>query len=256
MPQSITTPSMPARTSALMGCLLAAAFVAISTVGCGSSVTDDGGGEGGSSGCDSGITDCYIPADCTSGDTTYSHGETIPGGCNDCSCNDGEIICTDVECFPGTCEYNGQTYNAGESWGLGDGCNSCACNPDGTVACTGAYCAQECTYAGVIYDEGSSFPALDGCNTCTCEAGAVGCTELACMCNPAAEWWRDYVSLDPKECELIDYGCPTNTTGFNNECGCGCEQSAACPEYFDCMPPSPCDPEQIAIDCPYSGIAY
>lgn len=55
---------------------------------------------------------------------------------------------------------------------------------------------------------------------------------------------------------VIDFVCPELTTYFGNACGCGCEQSADCPEYFNCMPPSPCDEDAIKTKCPYSGIAY
>jgi hypothetical protein len=84
----------------------------------------------------------------------------------------------------------------------------------------------------------------------------VSCTKIACVCDPATEWHRDYVALSPAECSVIYYTCPPNTTPFANDCGCGCQQSAACPEYFDCMPPSTCDIPQIEADCPYSTIVF
>lgn len=242
------------RPTALGGLVVGAAALVLGAVGCGSSVTGDDGG-GGSGEC-GGFTDCYDPAPCEYGGQTYEHGESIPGECGGCSCSDGEVLCDDVECYVGSCEHNGQTYQEGDSFPAGDGCNTCSCT-DGNVACTAAYCEGECLYEGVTYQTGDTFPSIDDCNTCTCEAGGgVSCTEIACACDPESEWWREYVSLDPNECAVIDYACPENTTGFSNACGCGCEQSAECPEWFDCMPPSPCDPQQIAIDCPYSGIAY
>jgi hypothetical protein len=239
--------------------LLAGSLLALAAVGCGSSVSDGGGGSGGggaAGGTCGDDSECYSPDDCVVGGVTYADGDTVPGECADCSCSDGEVLCPAIACVA-TCEHNGQVYQAGESFPLGDGCNSCFCEEDGSVACTGAFCGEDCVYAGVTYTQGASFPALDGCNTCSCEAGGlVACTEIACACNPADEWWRDYVAQDPDQCAVIDYVCPANTTPFANSCGCGCEQDSACPEWFDCMPPSPCDPEQIAIDCPYSGIAY
>jgi len=53
---------------------------------------------------------------------------------------------------------------------------------------------------------------------------------------------------------LLDFFCPRSTTHFQNECGCGCEMSPECPEYFDCAPPKNCDVEQILAKCPYSTI--
>ena len=35
-----------------------------------------------------------------------------------------------------------------------------------------------------------------------------------------------------------------------------CDEQVGTPEWFNCMPPSPRDVAQIAIDCPYSGLAY
>jgi hypothetical protein len=155
-----------------------------------------------------------------------------------------------------SCEYNGQTYPAGSSFDAGDGCNTCMCDDLGQVACTGLYCAG-CTYGGTDYPVGASFPSLDGCNTCTCTGSAqVACTEKACACDPKVEWWRNYVATDPSTCQVIDYTCPPNTTGFSNGCGCGCEQAASCPQWFDCMPPATCDAAALQAQCPYSGIAY
>lgn len=195
-------------------------------------------------------------ASCTYQGTVYLAGDTFPAGddCNDCTCmDDGTVACDEAVC-DALCEYAGNLYFPGETFPSSDGCNTCTCMDDLTVACTMVACAA-CTYEGEKYQTGESFPSIDGCNTCTCEAGGVSCTEIACPCNPAEEWWRDYVSTDPEQCKLIDYICPPNTNGFTNTCGCGCEQDPSCPEYFDCMPPNPCDFEQIEEMCPYSGIA-
>jgi hypothetical protein len=197
-------------------------------------------------------------ASCDYNGTTYFAGDTFPSGdgCNSCSCGeDGTVACTLADCVS-TCEYEGETYDVGTSFPSNDGCNTCSCQPDGSVACTEKACAV-CTYAGETYIPGDEFPATDGCNTCTCAAdGTVGCTKIACDCDPTKEWWRDYVSTDPAQCQVIDYACPPNTTSFENACGCGCEQDASCPEFFNCMPPAMCDLNKIHEECPYSGIAF
>lgn len=210
--------------------------------------------------CDNGQWGCTLIAcvdDCFYQGQQFPPGATFPAGdgCNTCLCQDGIAVCGHQSC-PVTCSYQGQTYQPGESFPAGDGCNTCSCGEDGMVACTEIACAATCTYAGVEYTPGQSFPALDGCNTCTCGAdGTVGCTKMACQCNPDAEWYRDYVGHSPDECAVIDFACIVNTTYFQNACGCGCEQSPACPEWFDCMPPNPCDIDKIKAECPYSGIA-
>jgi hypothetical protein len=187
---------------------------------------------------------------------TYEIGDTFPdpNGCGTCVCQqNGSVVCEGPGC-PG-CIYQGQMYPDGSSFPAGDGCNTCLCEA-GMVSCSGAMCPT-CTYAGKTYQPGDSFPALDGCNTCTCGSdGSVGCTKVNCACDPAKEWWRHYVATDPATCMVIDYGCPMNTVGFDNACGCGCEQDASCPQTFDCMPPANCDVPKIMAQCPYSTIAF
>ncbi len=190
----------------------------------------------------------------------HPHGSTFPAGdgCNTCSCGaNGSVSCTLAACGgSGSCVYGDTTYPAGTSFPADDGCNTCFCGDDGSVACTEADCAPVCTYAGKSYTPGASFPALDGCNTCMCdENGSVGCTKIACPCDPDSEWWRKYVAKSPAECQSIKYDCPEHTTPFSNSCGCGCEQDASCPEWFDCMPPAPCDADMLK-KCPFSGVAY
>jgi len=184
-------------------------------------------------------------------------GSSFPAGdgCNECSCQEGgSVACTTMAC-PG-CYYEGQAYQPGDTFPAGDGCNECSCEVNGGVSCTWMSCPQPmCNYLGASYPAGASFPDRDGCNTCTCDAsGAVGCTKLACLCDSAKEWWRQYLGNSPAECARIDFLCPSNTTIFQNDCGCGCEQSVVCPEFIDCMPPSPCTPSSEL--CPYSGRAF
>jgi Pacifastin inhibitor (LCMII) len=80
-----------------------------------------------------------------------------------------------------------------------------------------------CTYGGKTYKPGDSFPSTDECNTCSCSTnGSVGCTKKACVCNPEAEPWRDYLGT-PVTCQTIVVSCTTNKRPFQNACGCGCE---------------------------------
>ncbi len=117
-----------------------------------------------------------------------------------------------------------------------------------------------CLYGGVQRGVGDSFPSTDGCNTCTCTAsGGVACTKRACAprCDPASEPNRKYVGSSPAQCMVIRYACEPNTTGFSNECGCGCEQPSDCPAFINCMPgpgvPS-CAPQRAR--CPFTPVAY
>jgi hypothetical protein len=78
-------------------------------------------------------------------------------------------------------------------------------------------------------------------------------------CDPETEHDREYIGASPTACAVIFYGCPEHTTMFSNDCGCGCEQDASCPEFVDCMPggdPNPgCSSEERAR-CPYTDIAF
>ena len=202
---------------------------------------------------------CVGP-DCSYDGETHHSGESFPAGdgCNTCTCqDDGTVGCTELGCSI-TCTYNGTTYLPGDSFPATDSCGTCSCDDEGKVTCTTPPCPKDpgCVYAGKSYGEGAQYPAIDGCNTCQCENGASVCTKVACQCNPDKEWWRKYVSTDPKQCEVIDYGCPMNTTGFQNDCGCGCEEDPSCPQYFDCEPPNSCDMMTLEQQCPYSGFAF
>jgi hypothetical protein len=202
-------------------------------------------------------TTLHCPSPCTYQGMTYSAGVSFPAGdgCNTCSCEaDGMVVCTRLACAI-DCTYQGQTYPPGVTFPAPDGCNTCQCQPDGTVLCGDLICPPSCVYAGASYPVGASYPALDGCNTCTCQPdGTSACTKLACACDASKEWWRHYVGTSPAACAVIDPACPANTTGFTNDCGCGCEQAASCPEIFDCMPPKSCDVAALKAMCPFSTI--
>ncbi len=158
------------------------------------------------------------------------------------------------------------------STGCTEQCGCCPCSEGDTMGayvCKGGCWAEDadggnpegCNHNGVFYPVGASFPAGDGCNSCTCtEGGLVACTEMACICNPAAEMnRREYIGTSPAQCAAMDFICPENTTYFWNDCGCGCEQDPSCPEWFNCVPgpgTPPCDVDDIQARCPYSGIAY
>jgi hypothetical protein len=186
-------------------------------------------------------------------------GTSVKVDCNTCVCmKGGGLACTKMACLS-TCSYGGNTYNEGDSFPATDGCNTCSCGPEGTVACTRIACSTTCNYGGNTYKTGDSFPSTDGCNTCSCsEGGVVACTEKACApkCDPATEFNRKYVGT-PEQCMLIRFVCETGTSYFSNECGCGCEQPADCPEWINCMPGpkvSTCSADRAR--CPFSQVAY
>jgi hypothetical protein len=188
------------------------------------------------------------------GVASYAIGESFPApdGRNTCTCTAEGVICTGIDYGDG-CTYNGRKYEIGESFASDDGCNTCTCaerEGGSDLECTNLPCPQtSCLYLGELRAAGESFPARDGCNTCQCSPdGKIACTEKACPCNPAAEWWRRYAGTSPRQCALIDYSCPAFTKMFGNDCGCGCEQAEHCPQYQSCPHPENCS------QCPFSGI--
>ncbi len=242
------------------------AFAALAVAACGGSADGGSGAAGaaGSAGSGGGGTGGGGGSGCDRDGKHYALGQSYsPDGCNTCTCGEsGDFSCTLMACLDSgmapVCTFGGQSYPASAEFPAGDGCNTCTCMPDGQVGCTTMACAPGCVQAGQTYPVGATFPALDQCAQCTCLPDlTITCQDSAesCPCDPATEWWRDYVATSPSACATIKYGCPENTKGFQNTCGCGCEQDASCPEYFDCMPPSPCDAAQIKKDCPYSDIA-
>ncbi len=189
--------------------------------------------------------------------TTYAIGETYADGCRECTCNDDtSITCVATDaCQTGCTDDDGVPRDRGTFWPSGDGCNVCECTSSDEVQCTANACGAPCVYAGQQQTPGSTFPSLDGCYTCQCDDdGGFTCTKLACACDATTEWWREYAGMSPSECAVIDFDCPTNTTMFGNDCGCGCEQSQACAETYDCEPPAMCDIATITAECPYSTI--
>jgi hypothetical protein len=195
---------------------------------------------------------------CYGTSTSYAAGSVYMDGCRQCTCNNnGSTTCVaTAACDTGCVDDDGVDHDLGTFWPAGDSCNVCECVEKDTIQCTSNVCGAPCVYAGQQRPPGMTFPSIDGCNTCECtNDGGFSCTEQACACaNDGSEWWRGYVGMSPAECQTIDYTCEANTTPFDNACGCGCEQSHACAETYNCTPPTSCDIAKIMADCPFSTI--
>jgi hypothetical protein len=61
------------------------------------------------------------------------------------------------------------------------------------------------------------------------------------------------VGEDPTACATIDFDCPEHTIGFDNACGCGCEQDIMCAEQYDCRQMT-CNVDYLTEHCPYSEL--
>jgi len=103
----------------------------------------------------SGINPIYpnlFSRSCQYNGKTYKSGQTMPSidGCNTCGCEKGQIVCTTMACetvvnptesSPSliSCQYNGKTYQSGQTMPSIDGCNTCSCE-EGRIACTTIAC--------------------------------------------------------------------------------------------------------------------
>jgi hypothetical protein len=206
--------------------------------------------------CAYGTVDCNAdPSDGCETDTLTSVQNC--GGCGvGCTAPVGQMaVCDEGVCVPGglVCEVgradcDGDVDNGCETdiSSSPDNCGACGlvcmAAVGDTAVCNVGQCGlrgDPCWYRYEEYEIGEDFPARDGCNTCSCvdtETGSqVACTDIACECNPMSEAnYRGYVSTDPVECMTADFPCPTYTTHFTNECGCGCEQVEDCPDTYPC----------------------
>lgn len=109
--------------------------------------------------------------------------------------------CTvDVSLGFDACEYDGATYQVGESFDAGDGCNTCSCTEGGQVACTAIACvacedpSPECPQPGApncsaeaICDLNGGWQCIIKCDECTggpppCAAPPMGCTMDGPVC--------------------------------------------------------------------------
>ncbi|MGC4069752.1 MAG: hypothetical protein QM784_34855 [Polyangiaceae bacterium] len=205
---------------------------------------------------------------CTQGGKSYVVGEIFPASddCNTCSCTpSGTVVCTKLPCESG-CSYVGTLRALGTTFPAADGCNTCTCGA--TLSCTSWPCSGECTYAGSVFIDHATFPATDGCNECSCNGGKVTCTSNPCTCDPAKEPWRNYVLDSRANCEVARMICPTGSTYFANDCGCGCEQKSSCPSIYDCTVSAsspveegtsvsevePCPPADVQENCPFTEV--
>jgi hypothetical protein len=208
---------------------------------------------------------------CTPGDTSGAH-----DGVSVCTCNmAGEWECgppdPGIVCAAGLDDCNGDASDGCETnisssiENCGNCGTVCMSLPEEMVVCTAGQCirpgdAPTCTYLGVDHASGATFPDRDGCNTCECvQTGTsvgIECTEGPCMCNPTNETYRDYYSNDTEECAPIVFECPSSTTVFVNDCGCGCEQGVECPETYVCTPEAELNMrcQLMRITCPYTEI--
>jgi hypothetical protein len=116
---------------------------------------------------------------------TFAHASAVPSGdsCNRCTCYDGDVVCTELECEPDGCDLYLEQADGVCSRPADDPCITQ--DPDCTDTTPEPEPEPEpepvvCDVAGQSFLEGTEVPSGDSCNTCGCDAGEVICTEIAC----------------------------------------------------------------------------
>lgn len=206
---------------------------------------------------------CNSRPTCRVGDTELSNAETCPTGSTcymqPAVCCSPAILCasgvggssqggasTGGASTGGT--STGGLGNVGGNSGLGGWAWDTPSEPVGG-ACSAPACA-----AG--YSHGNSGCPLTTPNPCyTADecGGGMTCLKTSVVCDRAAEYNRRYQYADTTACQTANITCPSNTTVFKNACGCGCEQSATCPQWVDCMPGGTLSPMcSDSTNCPFT----
>ncbi|KAM3870584.1 LOW QUALITY PROTEIN: kielin/chordin-like protein [Diretmus argenteus] len=162
---------------------------------------------------------CPVCDGCLSQGVTYADGQVLPGGnggCQDCTCSRGEVVCVQRRCpavpcpnpaLDGCacgvcdgCNFHGRDCFSGERFTHPtDHCQLCSCL-NGAVVCVSVSCPSVpcvrsvippgeccpvctgvCLHQGKEYQSGSSFtPPTDRCSSCTCLNEVVNCQKTPC----------------------------------------------------------------------------
>jgi hypothetical protein len=131
-----------------------------------------------------------------------------------------------------------------------------------TICCDTVWCMEEqalCDGIPVCQEGEVEVPACPADASCVKRAlcgTVIVCQTSPVECDHEANPNLHYVGESAEECQVIDYSCPEHTTGFSNECGCGCEQPDSCPEFVGCLPGGNVDPLCNSEECPYTSRAY
>lgn len=120
-------------------------------------------------------------------------------------------------------------------------CDSVTCMPAPVEICDARpFCDPGDVQVGGVGGAGGAECPADA----TCYEASICNITIICQdipCDPDSEPYRNYVGLGD-ECLLVDFVCTGETSYFSNDCGCGCAQDPACPEFVDCEPGGELDP--------------
>jgi len=97
------------------------ATLGVGVAACGDSENEGTGGggsggtgaSGGSTSCDDSFAPCVPAGGCLVQGEVYEDGDTVPGECADCTCNDGELLCDAIDC-EATCDSYDNAASSGQ----------------------------------------------------------------------------------------------------------------------------------------------
>uniref|UniRef100_A0A1A8B690 Kielin/chordin-like protein n=1 Tax=Nothobranchius furzeri TaxID=105023 RepID=A0A1A8B690_NOTFU len=232
--------------------------------------------------CPHPVTDpCGCPAcnGCNFQGVTYADGQMIQGGgCQDCTCSRGEVVCAQRRCPAVSClnpaldgcacgvcdgcRFNGRDYFNGERFQHPeDHCQLCSCL-NGGVVCVPASCPRlscqhpeipageccsvctgKCFHQGEEHQSGSTFTLLsDPCSTCSCLNEVVTCQRRPCpaQCSHPAPSDSCCPACDSCLYEGVVRSQSRTFTSLHNPCqSCTCVRGSVSCVPLIC-PPAPC----------------
>lgn len=203
--------------------------------GTGGGHTDASGGAA-SSGPASGGSSSLGGSLASDGGSASSAGESAVGGSANGGNSSGTPWCPEL----GVCKRGiDQRLAPGEACPVGRDCYAdkwCGQN----VQCAKYVEDGTCTEKPTCDPEQMSLPScLSGgiCETRSACGKRVMCEtfKVGSGCQPGLDKHYVYAAY-AEDCPTFTIYCPAGSSPFVNDCGCGCEQPADCPDWVDCMP--------------------
>ncbi|KAL3884246.1 hypothetical protein ACJMK2_030464 [Sinanodonta woodiana] len=242
---------------------------------------------------------CPVCDDCQHYDRRYKNGERftdVKNPCKTCTCQNGNIICTETPCAPATCanpargqcclecadcEIQGRKYRNDQVFpDISNECNECACR-NGTVSCSARQCpavwcqnpsqgkccpeCRDCLYNGQLIQNGQTISnRLNICEECFCRNGNVQCRPKICPNVRCSNPIQGQCCPECTSCEIngIRYA---NGEVFGDRMD-PCNQCRCIYGNMECLP-KPCPPVNCSnpvqdrccmacTNCTYKGISY
>src|SRR5690606_15338099 len=140
--------------------------------------------------------------------------------------------------------------------------------PPGRDCYVDAWCGRDVHCVKFVDDECTDRPTCDPGQLSSPACTGVGVCETRSLCGHAIVCEtplvgacqskdRVFAATLTEECSARSLRCPEGSSSCSDECGCGCEQPADCPEGVNCQPGSEGQsPLCQSTDCPFTKRAF